>query len=195
MAPSAGELTGRIAGKARQYASPAALQAVAAEQVWNMRGPCTPQGAGAHVPGVLPQVSWPMQYEWPLAEGWVRPLREGIAAFTTVHSRAIDQPYKGIVLFEVGYPDQPAQTVAVDYYDYTFINDECLEQVALYFKMQHLRAGYGERKVVPGGYVGSNPSIYQHYCRLRSLPRGGGSGRRVRTLRHEILRGHSPARC
>ncbi|MHB8235630.1 MAG: glycosyltransferase, partial [Solirubrobacteraceae bacterium] len=51
---------------------------------------------------------------------------------------------------------------------------ECLEQVALYFKMQHLRGGYGRPKVVPGGYVGSSASLYQHYCRLRSLRRGGG---------------------
>lgn len=122
----------------------------------------------------LPEIYWPVRYEWPEAEGWMRPVREGLAAFTTVRERPIEQPHKGIVLFEAAYPHEVPQTIAVDYYDYTFINDHCLADVALYFKMQHLREGYGEAKVVPGGYVGSHPQVYRHYCRLRSLRRGSG---------------------
>lgn len=174
MARSPTELSVKIAGKARQYSSPAALHAAAAEQVWKLRTPRTPQRSRVRVPGVLPSVYWPTQYEWPLAEGWVRPLRDGMGGFTSVEPRAIDQPYKGIVLFEVDYRNEAPKTIAVDYYDYTFINEQCLAQVALYFKMQHLRSGYGERNVVPGGYVTGNRSLYRHYRRLRSLPRDGG---------------------
>ena len=173
MAPKVRVLSDKVAGRVRQYAPPAAWRAAGTEQVWRLRGSCAEEPSVA-VPGDLPEVYWPTQYEWPLAEGWVRPLREGLDAFTTVQPRAIEQPYMGIVLFEVCFPGQAPQSIAVDYYDYTFVNQECLEQVALYFKMQHLRPGYGEHKVVPGGYVGSSPSLYEHYCRLRSLRRGGG---------------------
>lgn len=142
--------------------------------MWKLRGPCAPVGPGPSLPAELPHVYWPTQYEWPRAEEWVRPLREGFSGLTTVEPRDIAQPYAGIVLLEVGYPNEVPQTVAVDYHDYTLVNEECVAGVALYFKMQHLRSGYGEQRVVPGDYVGSSPSLYENYCRLRSLRRGTG---------------------
>lgn len=62
-------------------------------------------------------------------------------------------------------------SVAVDYYDYTFVNQTCLNEVSIYFKMQHQPSGYGDPKVVPGGYVAGKRSLYDYYCRLRELRR------------------------
>ncbi|MHB8235644.1 MAG: hypothetical protein ACYDHT_13415, partial [Solirubrobacteraceae bacterium] len=118
MAPSVRVLSDKLAGRVRQYAPPAAWRAAGAERLWSMRAPCAPQ-ALATAPAALPEVYWPTRYEWPLADGWVGPLRVGLSGFTTVQQREIEQPYMGIVLFEVGFPGEASQTIAVDYYDYT----------------------------------------------------------------------------
>ncbi len=73
---------------------------------------------------------------------------------------------------EVSFGDRP-RPVAVDYQDATTINEDCLRGVSVYFKMQHLRAGYGDARVVPGGYGGGKPMLYDNYCRLRQLRRSG----------------------
>jgi glycosyltransferase involved in cell wall biosynthesis len=43
--------------------------------------------------------------------------------------------------------------------------------VALYFKMQYLREGYGDGfpNVLPGGYVTSSMFLYRNWCRLRDI--------------------------
>jgi hypothetical protein len=152
-------------------ASPSAWQASAAKRVWKAGGPCSPTAPAPLLPDAPACVGWPTQYEWPHAARWVMPLREGLSRLTDVSPRAIEQPYEGIVLLEVAFGDEGPQRVAVDYYDYTFVNERCLGEVALYFKMQHLRDGYRDARIVPGGYVASSRSVYDHYCRLRELGR------------------------
>lgn len=168
----AARLGQRAARKARKSVSPQGWRAATSARVWQLQGR---QSAGEppQLPALLPQVFWPERYEWRNASTWVQPLREGLKSFTSVQLREVAQPYKGIVMLEVSYADRPPVSVAVDYYDYTFVNDECLAEVAVYFKMQYLRGGYGDPRVIPGGYVASNSSIYDHYGRLRALARHG----------------------
>jgi hypothetical protein len=75
-------------------------------------------------------------------------------------------------MFDIRYPTETF-SIAVDYHDLPAINAECLAQVALYFKMQHLRSGYDDPKIRPGGYVASRESLYKYYCRLRALRERG----------------------
>jgi len=75
-------------------------------------------------------------------------------------------------LFEICSPTKTL-SIALDYHDLPAVNAECLEQVALYFKMQHRRSGYDDPKILPGGYIGSRESLYRYYCRLRALRQCG----------------------
>ena len=111
-----------------------------------------------------------MEYQHVNATKFVQPLREGLSKLATVEPRPISQPYPGIVIIGVGYQDRTF-SIAVDYYDYPFINEHCLKNVSLYFKMQHLRSGYRDPKILPGGYVAGKQSLYDYYCRLRELRR------------------------
>jgi hypothetical protein len=167
------ELTGEVAGKARRRASPAAWQAAAVEAAWKLAGPCAPEHPGVALPSPLPEIRWPTQYEWPLAEGWGRPLRQGLEALTVLTPRAVSQPYQGIIVFEVAYPNEQPRSVVLDYHDHPVVNTDALADAAVYFKMQFLRGGYGDPRAVPGGYVASAGPLYEHYCRLRALRRRG----------------------
>jgi Glycosyl transferases group 1 len=153
-------------------ADPAAWRALAAERIWRLRAPCAPVEEAASLHGVIPEVHWPTEYEWPLAARFVGPIRAGLSTLTTVVPRAISQPYEGIVLFDICYPAETL-SIAVDYHDLPAVNPECVSQVALYFKMQHLRSGYEDSKILPGGYIASRESLYEHYCRLRELRERG----------------------
>lgn len=153
-------------------ADPAAWRAAAAERIWGLRGPCAPPRETTPVRGVVPEVHWPTEYEWPVAARFVGPLHAGLSTLTTVERRAISQPYEGIVLFDICYPAETL-SIAVDYHDLPAVNTECVAQAALYFKMQHLRSGYEDPKILPGGYIASRESLYRHYCRLRELRERG----------------------
>src|SRR2546429_3649980 len=141
---------------------PAAWRALMEEQAWQLRGPCRPADETLQLARVPFRVYWPTRYRHPSALNFVRPLREGLATLGTLEPRAIPQPYDGIVMLGVGYQERTVP-IAVDYYDYTFVNDDCLKQVPIYFKMQHRRAGYSDPKIVPGGYVAGRRSLYDYY--------------------------------
>lgn len=147
---------------------PAAWQAMIAQQAWRLRGPCPPVRDVPQVADPPSAIYWPKEYQHFNAARFVQPLRKGLEMLTRVQPRTILQPYEGIVLVDVHHQDQTF-SVAVDYYDLPIINRECLDQVALYFKMQHQRSGYDNPKILPGGYVAGRHSLYQYYCRLRTL--------------------------
>ncbi len=75
-------------------------------------------------------------------------------------------------MFDIRYPTETL-SIAVDYHDLPAVNTDCLAHVALYFKMQYLRSGYDDAKILPGGYIASRESLYRHYCRLRELRERG----------------------
>jgi hypothetical protein len=152
----------------RIAADPAAWRAVLAERIWNLKGPCPPVNDQLKDGPTPEAIHWPIEYQHPNATAFVRPLRQGFDRLTSVESSDIAQPYEGIVVIEVVHMGKTYR-VAVDYYDYTTVNTACLDTVALYFKMQHLRQGYDDPRVVPGGYIAAKQSLYDNYCRLRRL--------------------------
>ncbi len=116
-------------------------------------------------------VRWPARYEHPIADSFVGQIRDGLAALAPIEHADIAQPHKGIVIMEVDLGDGPRRA-AIDYYDFTFVNEACAAEVDVYFKYQYLRDGYpGVENVRPGGYVATSPFLTAHWCRLRELRR------------------------
>lgn len=107
---------------------------------------------------------WPTDYGWAGARPWVHDLGRALAARVRTEPAAIAQPYDGIVVCEwAGFP------VAIDYGDFSDVDTACADAVALYFKMQHRRGGYGLANVVPGGFVPSGSRMYPILGHMRAV--------------------------
>ena len=121
-------------------------------------------------------VFWPTEYQWLPSEGFLEPVRLGIAHWAKVERRPIPQPYQGVCLFELLVAGVKHR-IAIDYSDYVDrIERDCLATVSLYFKMQYLKAGYdlsdGEcRKVLPGGYVMADRRMVSKLSQIRGTAR------------------------
>jgi hypothetical protein len=113
-------------------------------------------------------IRWPSSYQWEPFRWAADPIRDALAKRVEVQIADIPQPYDGIVLLQFRR-DGRWRHVAIDLYDYSFINEECARQVVLYFKLQHLREGYGLPHVVPGGYVPERAGVYRYLGYLREL--------------------------
>ena len=113
-------------------------------------------------------IRWPQTYQWPQARIWIDSLISGFKARARVAVTELEQPYPGIVLFEFGKSNR-RMSVVIDYSDYPEINLQAADQCEVYFKMQHLREGYGRANVLPGGYVCDARRLYLHLERLRQL--------------------------
>lgn len=113
-------------------------------------------------------VRWPTSYEWAPAAKWVDGLRAEISARVPVSTAEIDQRYEGAVLIEVEF-DGRRHRVAIDYFDSDRLLDEVVASCALIFKMQYRSGGYGNPRVVPGGYVPSRPHLARYVPTLRHL--------------------------
>lgn len=113
-------------------------------------------------------VRWPTAYQWPTARLWVETLLYGLRRRVRVEMAPLAQPYRGTVVFQFVRGGR-AYDVALDYSDYPEVNEESAARCPLYFKMQHLRGGYGLGNVLPGGYVPDSRKIYLHLSRLRRL--------------------------
>ncbi|HEX8845393.1 MAG TPA: glycosyltransferase [Pyrinomonadaceae bacterium] len=113
-------------------------------------------------------IRWPVKYQWEPARIWVDPLLYGFRNVAQVEMAELEQPYRGTVLFQFVVRNR-AHDVAIDYSDYSDINEESARRCPVYFKMQHHREGYGLNHVLPGGYVPDGRKIYLHLPRLRRL--------------------------
>ncbi len=114
-------------------------------------------------------VRWPTNYECDEAHKWVTHILHGFRQYVRVEMALSAQPYQGIVLVEFVWKGRSHQ-VAIDYSDYQDqVNDACLNQAGVYFKMQYRKEGYGSDKIVPGGYVNLSNDYYKYVARLRSI--------------------------
>lgn len=110
-------------------------------------------------------VEWPQAYGWPSAGIWVQALRDGLARYVRIEAAPIAQPFNHVVLFAVTYRGSRF-LVGVDYADNAHIDPACVKQCLVYFRMQHANAGYGDGRIVPGGYS-TYPALYAHLARRR----------------------------
>lgn len=125
----------------------------AVELLWRVSppaapGPSTwPLGPAALATAI---VVWPRSYAWGPADKWLRHLRTGLEAWVTVRTAEIPQPYSGVVIIRLAV-DGTERELAVDYSDRQAVNEDCVDRVAVYFKMQYREEGYPWPHVVPGG--------------------------------------------
>lgn len=113
-------------------------------------------------------IRWPVHYQWPRAHLWVDTLLYGFRSLATVQFAQLAQPYKGMVIFQFVVHGK-SHEVAIDYSDYSEVNEEIARHFPLYFKMQHRREGYDLNNVLPGGYVPDGRRIYLHLASLRRI--------------------------
>ena len=163
-------MSGSLDHRLKIAADPGTWTSLASNIRWRGEGPCPPPRKQP-LAGPRPVVRWPRRYEHPLAGLFLRPIKEGFDALASVVTADIPQTYKGIVMTEIDHGDGPRR-VAIDYYDFTFVNAQCAAEADTYFKLQYRPGGYPElANVYHGGYVTDKPFLYEHWCRLRALRR------------------------
>jgi hypothetical protein len=163
-------MTSRTGRRLRIAADPGTWSGLLADRRWKREGACPMPPVGER-PERASLVRWPAVYQHPNAEPFVRAIKGGLESCARMVPADIPQPYEGIVLFEVELGDGPRH-MAIDYFDFTFVNEQCAAEVDVYFKYQYLRGGYpGFTNVLPGGYVTSSLFPYTHWCKLRALRR------------------------
>jgi hypothetical protein len=145
--------------------------ALGADARWQLGGPCPPPRVSDGDRGSSRAIiTWPTDYQHPNAAPFVRPIEAAFSATAQIRHAKIPQPYEGIVLIDIDVGDG-SRRIALDYFDFTHVNERCAADVAVYFKMQHSREGYSADMphVFPGGYVTVSLYLYRHWCRLRDL--------------------------
>ncbi|HEU5320835.1 MAG TPA: glycosyltransferase [Methylomirabilota bacterium] len=110
---------------------------------------------------------WPARYEWPLVAKSVDPLRASFRRYVAVEVTHVPQPYQGVVMLQ-WVRGRTVRDVALDYSDSLDLHAECARRSDIYFKMQCLREGYGERHVLPAGFVPGHAHLYRFLPRLRA---------------------------
>jgi hypothetical protein len=118
---------------------------------------------------------WPTTYQSDNATDWVRNLLAGFERLLPVRRVDLPQRYERIVLIRLIVAGQ-TYDLAIDYSDYLDeIHPEAIRQATVYFKMQHRRGGYGDERIVPGGYVNKSKPLYRYLRRLRGIKDGTAS--------------------
>ncbi len=131
------------------------LQPAVADCEWKVEPPQL-QGVRIH---------WPKTLEWDRAWTWMEPLFRGFRLRVPLTLADIPQRLKGIVLIEF-HRGGRVYHVGLNYSD----DPECTHfgangtSLDLEFKMQYRNGGYGERNIVPGGYI-SDAMLVDWYAR------------------------------
>jgi hypothetical protein len=157
----------------RNIEDPGGWGEIARDWVWKLAPAHTPEVEPTWklAPGDLEGVRlvWPITYEWDQIAGWVRNLLAGFRRLVPVEWAEIPQLYPGIVLIRLIRGGQ-SHDMAIDCSDYLDqIAQECLKHAVCYFKMQYRKDGYGDDRIVPGGYVTHSLALYRYLHRLRRI--------------------------
>lgn len=81
----------------------------------------------------------------------------------------LPQPYEGVINVEVVH-NKRSRRVMIETSDYPELNERAYADADLHFKMEFSLDGYGSRdRLLPGGYVPADPSIYRYLGHLRRL--------------------------
>lgn len=114
------------------------------------------------------RILWPAEYEWPPAKQWADHIFNGLQHLVKTEIADIRQPFPGVIIFHLAIGEN-LHEIALDYGDYSPVNEECARQCSLYFKMQYLRQGYSWQHVLPGGFIPGDSSIYSFFPHLRNI--------------------------
>lgn len=107
------------------------------------------------------EIHWPRKLEWKYAMGWVEPLFHGFRARVPV--RLVDLPRENLEGTTVIEFRRSGRTYRValncsDYPEVVHIAD-ARAALDLEFKMQFRNGGYGDQRIVPGGFVANSMLI------------------------------------
>lgn len=150
--------------KIRKAVSPVFIQDI----TWEMRHKLTAKPSVPNLTWALPNdistrlhIKWPKSYSWPHADKWLKTMRQGLKEHVALSIEDIKQPKgtKASIIFNYKGEDFP---IIIDYSDYMPADEELANNSHIYFKMQHSKSGYSSNKIVPGGYIPNDSSLYQY---------------------------------
>lgn len=124
------------------------------------------------LPETLPSelvIQWPVAYKMKETRKWMQHLVAALSSIVPVERAPIPQEecFDGCILTHFIYRGQ-THRVVIDHWDYVDrICAPALDEATVYFKMQYLREGYGDDRIVPGGYPVSLRESYLYLEKLR----------------------------
>jgi hypothetical protein len=153
--------------------SPSVWRDVLTECYW------TTTTSPADVPGVLDlpklhgrrvRIRWPKEYSWPKCAKWLDPLKKGLGDIVPIRLDSSLETSEGAILIELEI-DTSSHLIAIDYSDYPKLNEDFVNQSAVYFKMQYANYGYQSPKVLPGGFMVNDLALYRYLPHLWKIQR------------------------
>jgi len=114
-------------------------------------------------------IDWPETYNWRPTERWMSHVKAGLGNIVKIRHAVIDQGLysEGCVVTQFSYRGN-VFPVVIDFSDYMdHICERAMKKASVYFKMQYRRGGYGDEKIIPGGYPVGSPYSYRFLPRLR----------------------------
>ncbi len=115
------------------------------------------------------RVRWPRVYQWPPRAIIGEQLYHGLRRFVAVERVELAQPYQGCIVCEVVVRGR-ARRVVFETKDYADLEEPAYQDADLHFKMEFRLGGYGARdRLLPGGYVSADRSLYTYLPRLRRM--------------------------
>ncbi len=113
-------------------------------------------------------VRWPASRIGGELHQWLFPILTGLRRHVRVEIVPIEQPKMSANFLELVRGGK-SYTLAIDTHDFMDRLDQgALDQAVVYFKMQFHKDGYGNDRIVPGGYV----NLSEHYCHYLGWLRG-----------------------
>lgn len=76
--------------------------------------------------------------------------------------------YDNAIFIEVEIDGQ-TYPIAIDAFDLTDVNADCVSQVAVYLKMQYAKQGYPYKNIVPGGFIPAYSTAYLYLDKARKI--------------------------
>lgn len=172
--PSLGKVTMRMAVRIR------ALASAPVESIFEACGRLSPNHHSPSAPSwpIPPSdlrglsVIWPTTYQWAGAGRWLVHAREGTRRHVPLGLGAVAQDgCEGVAVAQF-VAHGAAHDVVFDYSDHKEkINEAALARATCYFKFQYRPGGYGDPKILPGGYPVGSRQTYRYLGALRRARR------------------------
>jgi hypothetical protein len=112
-------------------------------------------------------VVWPRSYEWNGVAVIVETIKDALQRAGVLREENTPQIHRGVVMLGCTIAGS-WHNVVLDYHDYhNDINQHALERCSLYIKAQYRSGGYGDARIVPGGYTVMSRRYYRYYLPFR----------------------------